>query len=281
VKNTTILAVAGVILVGLLFLFGRTTEKKVSQPVLPEKKTDNFFDITNFVNFFRDSISPARQSYLSTLEKDTITTELPVKIAGYNKLAGFWKDSIHSFEAYAHYTGEAAKLDNSEKNLTFAARLFLDNLRIEQDESKLNWETAEAISLFERAIEINPGNDDLRIGVGSAYIFGKGRSGDPQETMKGVQQLLAVVRKDPANMKAQLVLGIGGFVSGQYDKALERLKKVVEAEPGNLEAIAFLADTYAAKGDKTEAVKWYNISKRLANDPHYSKEVDARLQQLR
>ena len=74
--------------------------------------------------------------------------------------------------------------------------------------------------------------------------------------MEGIQTLLSVVREDSTNMKAQLVLGIGGFTSGQYDKALERFQKVVTAEPGNLEAVAFLADTYAASGNKAEAVKW-------------------------
>jgi Tfp pilus assembly protein PilF len=82
-------------------------------------------------------------------------------------------------------------------------------------------------------------------------------------------------------MKAQMMLGVGGYVSGQYDKAIERLQKVVTAQPDNLEAIAFLADTYAAKGDKENAVKWYLISKRLANDPHYSQEVDERIKSLR
>ena len=78
-----------------------------------------------------------------------------------------------------------------------------------------------------------------------------------------------------------MMLGVGGFVSGQYDKAIERLNKVVIAQPENIEAIAFLADTYAAKGNKTEAIKWYTISKRLVNNPHYSQEVDERIKTLR
>ena len=77
------------------------------------------------------------------------------------------------------------------------------------------------------------------------------------------------------------MLGVGGYISGQYDKAVERLLKVVKAQPDNLEAIAFLADAYAAKGNRDEAIKWYQISKRLANDPHYSKEVDERIKSLR
>ncbi len=34
---------------------------------------------------------------------------------------------------YAYYLSEAAKLDNSEKNLTFAARLILENMRREEN----------------------------------------------------------------------------------------------------------------------------------------------------
>ena len=73
----------------------------------------------------------------------------------------------------------------------------------------------------------------------------------------------------------------GGYVSGQYDKAIERLQKVIKAQPDNVEAVAFLADTYAAKGDKAEAIKWYTVSKRLVNDSHYSQEVDERIKTLR
>jgi lipopolysaccharide biosynthesis regulator YciM len=82
-------------------------------------------------------------------------------------------------------------------------------------------------------------------------------------------------------MKAQLMLGIGGFVSGQYDKAIARLITVVKNEPGNVEAIAFLADTYAAKGDKAEAIRWYEVSKKRVDNPAYSKEVDERIKQLK
>ena len=51
-------------------------------------------------------------------------------------------------------------------------------------------------------------------------------------------------------------------------------------KPGNLEAIAFLADAYANKGDKTEAIKWYTEMKRVANNPEYSKEIEERIKHL-
>ena len=274
-----ILAGSGIILVILLFTFGRTAHKKNPTQSFSATKT---FNIIGFIDSSRQKLTPSQVIYISKLENGISRGDVASQqIVSYTSLANFWKDSISAFEPYAFYIIEAAKLDNSEKTLTFAAQLILENLRHEQDEAKLNWETSEAIGLFERALKLNPDNDDLKIGIGSAYVYGKGRSGNAEATMKGIQQLLSVVRKDSNNMKAQLVLGVGGLISGQYDKALERFKNIVLHEPNNLEAIAYLADTYAAKGDKEEAVKWYTISKQLANNPHYSKEVDNRIKQLR
>ena len=251
----------------------------MDQPVAMRAKA---FNIAQFIATAKKGLTPSQSIYLGKLENSITRGDISTQqVQVNNQLAAFWKDSLHSFEPYAFYLSESAKLDKSEKNLTFAAQLILDNLRGESDEAKLNWKAEQAIALFEKAIEINPDNDDLKIGLGSCYVFGKGRFGGPAETMKGIQQLLAVVRKDSSNMKAQFVLGVGGYVSGQYDKAIDRLLKVVKAQPDNLEAIAFLADTYAAKGDKTEAVKWYTISKRMANNPQYSHEVDERIKQLR
>ena len=279
-KKQLILTAGGLIIVASLFFFGRTvaTKSKLDAPMPVAGKT---FNIHQFIDDAKQQLSPSQVLTLGKLENSVTRGDVSAQqIEANTQLANFWKDSIHAFEPYAWYLSEAAKLDKSEKNLTFAAQLILANLRGEPDEAKLNWKTDLAITLFEKAIELNPANDDLKVGLGSCYVFGKGRSGGPQETMKGIQQLLEVVRRDSSNMKAQLVLGVGGYVSGQYDKAIDRLQKVISAEPGNLEAIAFLADTYAAKGDKTEAIKWYQLSKRLTDNPDYSKEVDERIKLL-
>ena len=279
-KKQLIFAIAGIALVILLFIFGSTVSPKSDIPSTVTNPVKNF-NIADFIAEEKKHLSASQLINLSKLENSVTRGDVNTQLIAANiQLSNFWKDSAKSFEPYAYYLSEAAKLDKSEKNLTFAAQLILDNLRTEQDEAKLNWKTAEAISLFEKAIELYPDNDDLKVGLGSCYVFGKGRVGGPEETMKGIQQLLSVVRKDSNNMKAQMMLGVGGYVSGQYDKAIERLQKVIKVQPDNVEAVAFLADTYAAKGDKKEAIKWYTISKRLVNDPHYSQEVDERIKSL-
>ena len=264
-----------------LYKFGTTVVPK-SKTKAPAAAVEKVFDIQKFITEEKGHLTPSQAILVGKLENSVTRGDVNEQlITAYTALANFWKDSAHTPEPYFYYLSKAAKLDKSEKNLTFAAQLILHNLRSEPDEAKLNWKTAQAIALFEQAVELYPNNDDLKVGLGSCYIFGKGRVGGPEETMKGIQHLLSVVHKDSNNMKAQMMLGVGGYVSGQYDKAIERLLKVVNAQPDNMEAIAFLADTYAAKGDKAEAIKWYQVSKRMINDPHYSKEVDERIKQLR
>ena len=69
----------------------------------------------------------------------------------------FWKDSVENgFLPYAYYTGEAAKLENSEKSLTFAAQLFLNNLRGQDNPALKNWMATESRDLFERAEKSEP-----------------------------------------------------------------------------------------------------------------------------
>lgn len=282
-KKQFILAIVGFILVSILFFFGRTTPKKKEDTAAQiNNNPQKIFDVQQFIVQEKAKLTPDRIVLLSKLENSITRGDvLTQQIKANESLANFWKDSVKLFEPYAFYTSLASKLVNSEKNLTFAARIFLDNLRGEKDGAKLGWQTNEAIDLFERAIKLNPNNDDLRIGLGSAYIFGKGRNGNPAETMQGILELVNVVKKDSTNMKAQLMVGVGGLVSGQYDKAVVRLLKVVIAQPQNAEAVAYLADAYAGKGNKAEAIKWYTVSKRLINDPHYTEEVDARIKTLR
>ncbi|MGG9970495.1 tetratricopeptide repeat protein [Ferruginibacter sp. SUN002] len=281
-KQQIILAAGGLCLLTLLLFFGRTVAKKEPSTAEHIAHADPKFSVSALIKASKQSLAPYRVDYLNLLEKKSIeSNSTDDKIKSLETLAVFWEDSVHNHDLHLFYTSEAAKLVNSEKNLTFAARLILANLRNEQDIAKRGWKAEQAIELFDKAIELNPTNDSLKIGKGSCYVFGKGMAGNAEETMKGIQLLLGVVRKDSTNMQAQLVLGIGGVISTQFDKAIVRLQTVVNNQPNNLEAISWLADAYAGKGDKQNAIKWYQRSKEMVNDPEYSKEVDERIKEIK
>ncbi|MBL0182069.1 MAG: hypothetical protein IPP96_07155 [Chitinophagaceae bacterium] len=167
----------------LTFLFGGQLLPKIKAAL--QSSMAKAFSITKFIDEEKKRLPPSQILALAKLENSVIRGDVSEQQIKANvQLADFWKDSIHLFEPYMYYLSEAAKLDKSEKNLTFAAQLILTNLRAEQDEGKLNWKAEQAIALFEKAIELNPANDDLKVGLGSCYVFGKGRFGKPEESMK-------------------------------------------------------------------------------------------------
>jgi tetratricopeptide (TPR) repeat protein len=283
-KQQLILSGAGIVLFLLLWFFGKTVADKTDKPVSAQAGGTQkpAFDIDTHLKISKQQLSITQSNYVNELENSVSRGDVKgQQEKAYTDLARFWHDSLDNHELYVFYISKAAMLVNSEKNLTFAARQISGDFRNEPDVAKRGWKADQAIALLTKAIELNPANDSLKIDLGAAYIFGKGMAGNAEETMKGVQQLLQVVRKDSSNMQAQMVLGIGGVVSTQYDKAIERLNKVIQNQPKNAEAVSWLAEAYAGKGDKVNARKWFEISKQLINNPEYSKEIDGRLKELK
>ena len=193
-----------------------------------------------------------------------------------HQLAAYWKDSLHHEDIGAYYTGEAAKLENSEKNLTFAAHLLLDNMMTSSDVSMQRWLATRAKELFDKALTINPNNDSSKIGIGACYMFGN-ISDNP---MQGILAVKEIADKNPDNMYAQMMLGMGGIQSGQYDKAIERFLTVVKKQPDNIEAILNLAGVYERTGDKANAVKWYKEALKFIQIPEAKKEIEERIKSL-
>ena len=127
------------------------------------------------------------------------------------------------------------------------------------------------------SLVLNPGNDSLKIGLGACYLFGN----ISENPMQGIQLIREVADRDPKNMYAQLTLGMGAMMSGQLDRAIERLSIVIKEQPENLEVMVMLAEAYEQKGDANNAVKWYESSKKLIENPEINNEIDKRIQLLK
>ena len=271
---------AGLVLCILLYSLGKTIPpKQPATEAKQEQHTDHqSIKFEEILAKAKEKISPAQNQRLLKLENSVIRGDVKEQqLHVYHQLARFWKDSARMFEPYAYYTAEAAKLENSEKSLTFAAHLFLDNLMTEGQPAMQNWLASNAKVLLEKALVLNPANDSSRIGIGACYLFGN-ISDNPMEAILPVRE---IAQKDPGNIYAQMVLGMGGKRSGQFDKAIERFSIVVQKQPDNLEAIFNLAECYEAKGDKANAVKWYETVKTLVKIPEAQKELDKRITELK
>ncbi len=284
-RQQYLVAGTGVLLLLALYFFGNTlpTQKKREVPSAgpPGEPMVKSVGLQDILQASQARLTPAQLSYVTRLQNSVVRGDVKTQqLNAYHELAGFWKDSVREgFLPYAYYTGEAAKLENSEKSLTFAAQLFLQNLRGQDNAALKSWMATDAKELFEKALELNPGNDSSKVGLGASYIFGSA-AGNPTEVMQGIQRILEVARRDSTNMYAQFMLGLGGIESGQFDKAIERLTTVVRHQPANIEAILLLAEIHQQRGDKADAIKGYEAAKKLVGNQDLIKEIDQRIQSL-
>ncbi|RYY61205.1 MAG: hypothetical protein EOO05_07260 [Chitinophagaceae bacterium] len=270
----------------IIFLFGRTvaTKKEVVQETHDEHDghdhgaTSGVYTTDSILNIARKQLNTEQVNRLALLEGsitrgDVKTQQLEV----YHQLSHFWGDSMQIFAPYAFYEAEAARLENSEKTLTFAARLFLENLQDEQNPSVRQWEALQAKDLFERSLKINPANDSAKVGIGATYLFG----GISDQPMTGINMIREVAQKDSTNVYAQMTLAKGAMVSGQIDRAVDRLVLVNRIDSTNVEAILMLAEVYERKQDKKTAADWYEKSLAQISREDVKTEIRKRIAELR
>lgn len=242
-----------------LYLFGKTSAPgKKAQPVAQNQQLTSF-DFDAFVNFSKKNLTPAQSEYIAGLENSVIRGAVKdQQIKVYHQLAHYWKDSLNQNIPYIGYLAKAARLENSEKSLTFAARNFFEVSREINEPAIKGWMTEEAEALYNSALTINPANDSAKVGLGAVILFSGTHS-----PMEGIKLIKEVADRDSTNMYAQFMLGYGSIISQQWDKAVERFEKVLASETENAEAVLLLAEAYEQKGDKVNALKWYKREKEL------------------
>jgi tetratricopeptide (TPR) repeat protein len=274
-----IMAVAGLALLYFLYSFGKTDADK--KRTIKKEVINNqglVYNTDSILANAKSRISDQQVLRLNELEHSISrgdVKEQQLKI--YHQLSHFWADSARIFEPYAWYEAQAARLENSEKTLIFAARLFLGDLRQEADPGKKKWKAEQAKDLYDRSLNVNPLNDSAKVELGICNIYG----GIAETPMEGIQKIKAVLDRDSTNIYALMALADASMFSGQYDKAIERLKKINDLEPANLDAILKLADAYTSLGRKKEAIEWYTKSLPLLKRADWRQEVQKRINELK
>jgi cytochrome c-type biogenesis protein CcmH/NrfG len=276
-KQQWIIVAAGAVLLLGLYTFGKFTPPHTEHADHQETKEAKAFEINAFVNNLKKDLNPTQSAYLTSLEDALTRGDLVTqRISNFQALSNFWRDSARSFLPYIYYLSEKAKLENSEKNLNFAAHSMLEELRGISNPELKTWMAVQANDLFKRSLKIQPNNDSTIVGLGSTYFFGV-----PGPPMEGILKVRGIADKNPNNVFAQFMLGYGGLVSGQTDKAAERFKKVIELDPANTEAVFLLAELYEKAGNKKEAIIWYEKGMKDVKNPELLKALKDKIGTLK
>lgn len=111
-------------------------------------------------------------------------------------------------------------------------------------------------------------------------ILAELNSGAPP--METILKLRKLAEEHPENVEAQYHLGMFSWQTGQYDKSMERLKKVIALNPkGYPDAYAFLGQAYGTLDSIDKAIAAIETYKTLVTDTALLNGADRFLADLR
>ncbi|MBS7565877.1 tetratricopeptide repeat protein [Mucilaginibacter sp. Bleaf8] len=219
----------------------------------------------------------------SQLSKASAATE---KVALQQELARKWDDVKQAAPAAFYYQALAQSRNQFQDWLT-AGNRFNDAYKFSQDTAMQPAFVTNAIQAFKAARTLDAKKLDAQTGLGIAYVNQTSLGMmDPEggSPMQGITLLLDVVAKDPDNWNANLNLGQFAMKSGQYQKAVDRFKKMIAQNNHNskLEPYFYLAESYKQLGMKQDAIAAYQQCKEMmSDDPAFGKRIDQFITELK
>ena len=192
-----------------------------------------------------------------------------------------YKDLIAEYQkldkplAIAFYTVKLAEVENKAEAFVGAGDFNSMLMQTAPDAKAKNFLSNNALACYQKAVAFDSTNTYNRIRLAGAFMENGGAP------MQGVSILLDIVRKDSTNVDALLMLGRFGLISGQYDKAIARLEKILYSHPQNSEALLLMAEAYNGKGNKAKAIEMLERCKKAVSEPAAKKEIEKYIESIR
>ncbi|MBK9330331.1 MAG: tetratricopeptide repeat protein [Sphingobacteriales bacterium] len=271
-KGQIALGAGALILAAALYFGGKTTSKK-ENVTIPNAQSVSF-----------EAYQKSRENALEAMNREKLgglvsTLKVPENDTAARKkaciqLSEFWKEQ-HNPALAAYYIYQYAQIDQTKPAFENAGDALLSIYKSGSDSIISNNLITFALRSYEEAVRLDGSDVELKIKLADVYVQGS------QEPMKGIGLLRRLSDSLPDNIPVLLALGRLSIQSGQYDKAKERLQKVLKLSPQNTEAMYFLAITEAQLGHTEEAIRMFEMCKELVGNKDFDKEIDEVVKNLK
>jgi tetratricopeptide (TPR) repeat protein len=231
-----ILVVASAVALFFILYFGCDTKSK-EQKVLTQSRalTVEALDIKSHISSTFDKLTAEQKAVIQPLNQKADSKAPSV----LKELSAAWHNAGHD-EIAASYAEQVADIEKSEEAWSIAGANYYLAIQQSQEETVRNFSTQHAVSAFQNAASLNPTNIEHKINLALCYT-----ENPPQDNpMKGTLLLLDLERQNSGNVLVNLQLARLGIKTGQYEKAIVRLEKVLIKDPDNQRAVCLLAEAY-------------------------------------
>ena len=133
-----------------------------------------------------------------------------------------------------------------------AIRYLIVASKFTKEESRGSIYLLKSLELINKMLDKNPNNIDVKVLQGYALVRSE------PAPMKGIGVLLEVLETNPENLDALYMLGDFSVESGQYEKAIERFKKLLSLRPLNPEYHFKLSEVFSRMSQKDSAEFYLN-----------------------
>lgn len=168
------------------------------------------------------------------------------------QLAGRW----YSFGQYAvsgHYAEEIAEMRDDAEAWAIAGTTYAQGLAAVSDEREKVYCAEKARAAFDQSKLLQPDNKDVDLNHALTYI----QLPDESNPMAGIQMLLKLKNQYPKYAPVYRHLGRLGIQTGQYQKALERLRVAWSLEKDEQKVSCLLTEAFSALG-QADSASYYN-----------------------
>ncbi|HMT28256.1 MAG TPA: tetratricopeptide repeat protein [Bacteroidia bacterium] len=267
------LIAGALVTVTVIYLLPKTTptDKPASDQTEVNSETANSFSFDQFVASAKTKIGWDSGNKVGTW--DELIKDNKAELSVFDSVAKVW-DEAHVPGISAWYYEQKALKSGIEKDWLSASYRYFDAYKNGKDSLETAYFVSKAITGYSKVLEINPQNLDAKTDLGVLYTEGT------KEPMKGIALLREVISANPNHENAQLNLGLLSMKSGQFEKAVERFKKVNEINPARIDMYVYMGEAYVRAGNKEKAIENLKIFKNLSNDEQMIKDVDDYIKSL-
>lgn len=273
-RGATILSIIAIVVIGGLYLGNLTTKQKENKSIHAHQGLDMEQSFEDFEKEQIALLEIAEQQTANQLKEDFLAAKNnSEKIIAAHEAAHFWEHQIPELELFYHY--HAAELEKNLDDLVKVGDDLLNQFRQSKNVGIKNNLITFALRSYESALKLSPNDNTLKLKTGTAYVEGS------TEPMKGITLLREVIAQEPENIPALILLGRFSIMSGQYDKAKERLDQALLISPSNAEAIFFMAITQQGLGNIDRAIELFETCKKLVGNPDFDAEINGYIEDLK
>jgi len=275
---------ASVALIGV-FLFAKMHQSPAASKMAEadthqhDESEHTSFDMENYLKTVKAAIPSKDSIELFTKAEEEYTsrssnTERASKAEAAIKISNLYA-SVGDPLGNAYYYNEAAVLMNKTPNWAESGDRFYSLISRAPAEDIKSYLLESALNAYTKALEADSNNVNYKLKVAACYVEGG------TNPMQGISMLLNIVKTDSTNADAQFMLGKFSMMSGQNEKAINRLEKVLHSQPQNLEAMFLLAQAYKSTGNKEKAVALFKQCRKLIDNEEIQKEIEKYIEELK